>query len=163
MNDILFALWFFLPAGVANVIPIFVGNWKFIKRFNKPIDFGLTFRGKRVFGDHKTVYGTLIGILAGVLTTMSIQQPLILGILLSIGALGGDMVKSFFKRQLGIASGKTWFPFDQLDYILGALILSAFYIQLNFTKYLLIIAVWFIIHIISTITGYLLKLKSSPL
>ena len=163
MNDLLFAIWFFLPAGVANVTPIFVGNWKLLKQYNKPIDMGITFRGKRIFGDNKTIYGTLIGILAGVLATILLQQTLILGLLLSIGALGGDLVKSFFKRQLNIPSGKTWFPFDQLDYIFGALLLSALYVQLTMAQYVTTGIAWFAIHIISTITGYLFKLKSSPL
>jgi CDP-diglyceride synthetase len=34
----------------------------------------------------------------------------------------GDAVKSFFKRRLGITPGKSWFPFDQLDFVLGAIL-----------------------------------------
>lgn len=163
MSNLLFALWFFLPAGAANVTPIFVGRWKFVKRFNKPLDFDKTFRGKRLLGDNKTIYGTLIGVLAGVLATILLHQPLILGLLLSIGALGGDLIKSFFKRQLGIASGKSWFPFDQLDYIIGGIGASMLYIQLSLAQYVALIIVWFIIHILSTIIGYLFKYKSNPL
>lgn len=155
-EDILFVLWFFLPAGVANVTPIFVAKWNFIQKFNKPLN-------KRLFGQHKTIYGTLIGICAGVFTAALINQPVILGLLLSIGALGGDIVKSFFKRQFGIASGKTWFPFDQLDYILGGIAASMLYVSLPIVQYMYIIVVWFFIHIISTVTGYLFKLKTSPL
>ena len=38
-------------------------------------------------------------------------------------AMGGDAAKSFAKRRLGIAPGKPWFPWDQVDFVLGALIL----------------------------------------
>lgn len=36
------------------------------------------------------------------------------------GALIGDMVKSGVKRFLHIAPGRPFFPWDQLDFILGA-------------------------------------------
>ena len=49
---------------------------------------------------------------------------LIVGPLFAIGALGGDALKSFFKRQVGIRPGGTWFPFDQIDYIIGGAIAS---------------------------------------
>ncbi len=37
--------------------------------------------------------------------------------------MGGDAAKSFVKRRLGIAPGKPWIPWDQVDFVLGALIL----------------------------------------
>ena len=49
-ENILFALWFFLPAGIANVAPIFAAKWRLLESLNKPLDFGQTFRGKRIFG-----------------------------------------------------------------------------------------------------------------
>jgi CDP-2,3-bis-(O-geranylgeranyl)-sn-glycerol synthase len=32
----------------------------------------------------------------------------------------GDAVKSFFKRQIGVAPGASWIGFDQLDFFIGA-------------------------------------------
>jgi hypothetical protein len=32
-----------------------------------------------------------------------------------------DSVKSFVKRRVGIAPGAPWIPFDQLDFVIGAL------------------------------------------
>jgi len=40
------------------------------------------------------------------------------------GALIGDIVESFFKRRIGKVRGQDWIPFDQLDFILGALFFS---------------------------------------
>jgi CDP-2,3-bis-(O-geranylgeranyl)-sn-glycerol synthase len=48
--------------------------------------------------------------------------PLVVSI--SMGALFGDIVESFFKRRIGKERGESWYPFDQLDFVLGALILA---------------------------------------
>jgi len=41
-----------------------------------------------------------------------------------VGAMTGDSAKSFVKRRAGIAPSKPWIPWDQLDFVLGALILT---------------------------------------
>jgi hypothetical protein len=66
-RDVFFALWFFLPAAVANMIPIFVAKWPYVRNWNAPIDCGLTFRGKRVLGSHKTWRGLAAGIILATL------------------------------------------------------------------------------------------------
>ena len=40
------------------------------------------------------------------------------------GALGGDVIESFFKRRAGRNRGEDWIPFDQIDFILGVLFFS---------------------------------------
>ncbi|HYF97325.1 MAG TPA: CDP-archaeol synthase, partial [Patescibacteria group bacterium] len=148
-----------------------------------PVDFEMKWRNKPILGPHKTIRGIVIGTLAG--TAVFLFQKyafdnyqwagdvsgeinygslsIWLGVLLSFGALFGDMIKSFFKRQLAVASGKSWFPFDQLDYIFGGLILSSLVIVLNFTEYILIIIVWFLIHLLTSYLGYLTKFKKDPI
>src|SRR5271157_592835 len=158
INDILFVLWFFLPAGLANVAPVFAMKLPFLRAFNLPLDFYATFRGKRILGGHKTVRGLLSGILTGILTVYlqiylyeqvplvrsfvpidySSINPILFGFLSAIGALGGDAVKSFFKRQLEIPPGKSWFPFDQVDYVIGGMIVTSFYIRLTLSQYLIL-------------------------
>lgn len=178
---IVFVIWFFLPAGLANMTPIFAARLPYIKRLSFPLDGYITFRGKRLLGDHKTVRGLLSGILVAI-GTVYLQQyafehvplvrifvplnyvainPLLFGLLSALGALGGDTVKSFFKRQLAIAPGKSWFPFDQMDYIVGGIALTAFYTQLTLVQYMLLFLIWFLLHPLATIIGYFLKLKDS--
>jgi CDP-2,3-bis-(O-geranylgeranyl)-sn-glycerol synthase len=179
VNDILFVLWFFLPAGLANVAPVFATKLPFLRAFNFPLDFCATFRGKRILGDHKTVRGLLSGILIGILTVYlqiylyeqvplvrsfvpidySSINPILFGFLSAVGALGGDAVKSFFKRQLGIPPGKSWFPFDQVDYVIGGMIVTSFYIRLTLSQYLILFLLWSLMHPVATFIGYLLKLR----
>lgn len=183
-SDILFALWFFLPAGLANASPVFANRIPLLQKLGRPIDGGKHFRGKRIFGDHKTVRGFLAGILCGSVTGVlqfiaytnigfvrsfslidyrSLAWSVLLGALLGFGALAGDAIKSFFKRQVGVASGKSWFPFDQIDYIVGGLLCSSLLIDLPHSAYLWIGFIWFLIHPMATFVGWLLGLKDSPI
>lgn len=184
MDLILFALWFFLPAGLANAAPVFAAKLPVLKHWNTPLDFGLKFRGKRIFGDNKTWRGLFFGIFIATVTlglqvwafnhfgwaedianniNYFILPVYILGPLFAIGALGADALESFFKRQRGIKPGKSWFPFDQLDYIVGGLIASFFVIELTLEEYLAVMVVWFCLHLISVYIGYMLGIRQDKI
>ena len=184
IHDSFFAIWFFLPAGIANMMPIFAARWPIVKNYEWPMDFGLCFRGKRIFGSHKTVRGLIVGIIFATLTLwlqqlaaqhINMLRPwinhvdymtlnvLVLGPLFALGALLGDAIESFFKRQIGIAPGDGWFPFDQIDYIVGGAIATWAFVSLSLKQYLLLIFIWFCLHIISTTIGFMLGLKDKPI
>ena len=183
MDEILFALWFFFPAGIANMAPVFANNIKLIKDFTHPMDMGKKFRGKRVLGDHKTFRGLIAGVIGGLIgaclqmliggdsawlqrisETIDYSSPevLLIGAALGFGALIGDSVKSFFKRQIGIKPGRGWLPFDQMDFIIGALVFVIPFVTFPFSTYLTILVVWTVLHPIGNIVGWLLKLKPKP-
>lgn len=184
LHNVLFALWFFLPAGIANVTPILVAPLPGLKELNAPIDFGLTFRGKRVLGSHKTWRGLISGVIMSTIV-LWLQQlavehfhwaqslahqvdyahlpTIALGVLFGLGALGGDAIESFFKRQKGVAPGHGWFPFDQLDYIIGAALVSMPFVRLSVGEYALLIVLWLVVHVVSTYIGWLLHLKERPI
>ncbi|HEX8932489.1 MAG TPA: CDP-archaeol synthase [Patescibacteria group bacterium] len=182
-RDLFFVYWFFLPAGLANIAAFASSKIPFIKQFNYPVDFYLKIKGKRILGNHKTIRGFLFGILAGIATVyfqilmynnvewlrnvLSIDynfiDPVIFGSLLGFGALAGDAMKSFFKRQMGIIPGRSWVPFDQTDYIIGGIIFSWFYFPLTLYQYMLLFMVWVLLHPLTTFLGYLLRLRRHPL
>lgn len=183
MKIILSVLWFFLPAGLGNLAPIIAAKIPILKKYSHPIDNLQKFRGKRILGDHKTVRGLIAGICAGIITvylqvilynhfhffrSVSIINynainPFLFGFLCSFGALFGDGLKSFFKRQLNIPAGKSWFPFDQIDYILGGILFTSLYVRLSLNLYLILFIVWFFLHPLSTFIGWLLRLKDEPI
>ncbi|MEX2014964.1 MAG: CDP-archaeol synthase [Candidatus Saccharimonadales bacterium] len=183
MSDFIFSLWFFLPAGIANVVPVLIAKAPLLSNWNAPADFGFKFRGRPILGPHKTIRGLAIGTLAGFLVFVLqvqfyesylwarevsggldySQLSLWLGVLLSFGALFGDLAKSFFKRQLNVVSGKSWFPFDQLDYIVGALLFSLIVVTLEAGQYILIAIIWFLMHLLTSYVGYLTKFKKDPI
>jgi CDP-2,3-bis-(O-geranylgeranyl)-sn-glycerol synthase len=135
-HEVLQTLWLFVPAYLANMSPVLVQGW--FPRLATPIDAGRSFRGKRIFGDHKTWRGIVSGIVVGT-ATYELQRwlhgagfasglplldyaddPLLPGLLMGLGTGVGDAVKSFFKRRIDIAPGASWPVFDQLDFVAGA-------------------------------------------
>jgi len=64
-----------------------------------------------------------------------------------LGAMTGDAVKSFFKRRRGIPPGARWLPADQLDFIVGALLLSAPALKLGLPDIAAILALTFVGHV----------------
>ncbi len=183
IKELIFVWWFFSPAGISNIAAFISGKIPLFKKFSQPVDFGIKFHEKRLLGDNKTIRGFVFGILGAIAIvhlqiylyrnipflqkTISIDynfvNPIFFGFLSGFGAMLGDSIKSFFKRQLGVPPGQSWFPFDQIDYILGGMIFTAAYIRLDSTQYILLFLVWFLLHPLTTLIGYFLKLKDSPL
>jgi CDP-2,3-bis-(O-geranylgeranyl)-sn-glycerol synthase len=183
-KELFFALWFFLPAAIANMMPIFAAHWKWIKKYDYPMDFHKNLRGRRILGSHKTIRGLAVGVIFSTLV-LWLQQlavghmhfvaeltdqvdyaqlpVLVLGPLFGFGALLGDAVESFFKRQIGIKPCDGWFPFDQTDYIIGGAVATMPFVQLTVLQYIWLIVSWLAIHLISTFVGYKLGLKDKPI
>ncbi len=138
------ALWFFLPAFVANPSAVLWGG-------GTPMDFGRTLQdGERLFGDGKTwrglVGGTLSGAFLGLLlflpfaalnpaSSWSFGQPssdalggalvaFAASAVLALGALLGDLVAAFIKRRMHKPRGAKAPGLDQYDFVVGALLTS---------------------------------------
>lgn len=156
-----------VPAYVANMTPPFVKYWP---GWNRPIS-------ARWLGSHKTVIGFLAGVATGILTTFALafvqsrtgwarslvdlsQWPL-LGIALGFGAMAGDSLKSLFKRRCHIAPGAPWIPFDQLDFVVGALAMLAFWVDLRVAEVTLILALSFVGDIIVNQIAYRLRIRDT--
>lgn len=173
MNDYIAAVLFFLPAGVSNMSPVIANKLPIIRDWNTPIDFGKNWRDKRILGNNKRLRGIVFGTLMGGLTALVVSKfntntvvtmaPFWAGCLLGFGALAGDAVESFFKRQRGIAPGRLWFPFDQIDYIVGGLLAIYPFVQLPQWSMVTIVVVYFGLHLTTAYTAYLLGLKDKPI
>jgi CDP-2,3-bis-(O-geranylgeranyl)-sn-glycerol synthase len=135
------AFWIVIPIYVANASAVIVGG-------GGPIDFGKNWKdGRRILGDGKTwrglLAGTFLGMTAGFGLVVAAEYissseyaylgltdfegfPMMILILFSLcfGALFGDIIESFVKRRVGKERGQDWIPFDQLDFLVGALVFS---------------------------------------
>ena len=184
LQDILFAIWFLLPAAAANAAPVFAAAIPLVKKIDTPIDAGKIFRGYRLLGPHKTWRGIIAGIVIATIVlwlqrlfteyliwdqvaadniNYSDLPVFLLGPLFAIGALGGDAIESFFKRQRNIKSGTAWVPFDQLDYVIGSVAVSLLFVILSPLQYMWIFIVWFLMHLSASYIGYRLGLKRDPI
>lgn len=160
------ALYFFLPAYVANMTPVLVRKAPFL---NRPIQ-------EKLFGAHKTWRGLVLGTLAGTmvfwLQQIAYRQgftelafldyahiSLAYGLLLSGGALLGDIIKSYYKRKENIPPGKSWIPWDQLDFVVGGIVGASFLYAPPFGMAMVLLIVSPLLHLVVNYLGYLLHLK----
>jgi len=151
------ALYFIFPAYCANAAPVIFGG-------GTPIDRGKTFRdGRPILGPRKTFRGFFAGLAIGTLVGL-LQNPnnVLLGFALSLGALTGDLIESFFKRRLNLPPGASFPMADQLDFIAGALLFSLLVSPPSLTVALVILVITPPIHLLTNIFAYLLKLKKEP-
>ncbi|MFH1306220.1 MAG: CDP-2,3-bis-(O-geranylgeranyl)-sn-glycerol synthase, partial [Candidatus Micrarchaeota archaeon] len=132
-ETIAYLLLFILPAYVANAAPVLLGG-------HFQIDGGMRAYDNRPWlGKGKTWLGIAGGFFAGMLASVleahfltgtsydlfggQAEYYIFAGLLLSIGALFGDLLGSFIKRRMGISSGKPSF-LDQLLFLFGALLFA---------------------------------------
>jgi CDP-2,3-bis-(O-geranylgeranyl)-sn-glycerol synthase len=178
-----YAIYFMLPAYLSNVSALVFGG-------GAPIDGGRKLKdGNRLFGNGKTwkgliigtLVGTVIGIIQGLGSIYIIQafdtysplatyyylilpndalQGAVFGFCLGAGALIGDICGSFIKRRLNLERGKPAPLLDQLDFVIGALVLASIVFVIPFNLILLIIVLTIFLHIGTNIIAYLLGLKN---
>jgi len=166
-----------LPAYLANMSPVIFAKLKLFKFLARPIDGGKKMSGADIFGSSKTWRGLLAGVILGVLVA-SLQAGLynydffynlslfnyqvnflIFGFLAGLGAILGDLIKSFFKRRIGIKSGGSWPIFDQLDFIVGFFIFTYLIYQPPIQIVATVLMMTLILHPVTNIIGYLTGFK----
>jgi CDP-2,3-bis-(O-geranylgeranyl)-sn-glycerol synthase len=171
------ALWAMLPAYVPNNVAVLAGG-------GRPIDAGRTMNGKRLLGDGKTWRGTIAGTLAGTVLALVLDAiqpsvssvvgvelagfPVVAGFTLALGAMLGDIGASFLKRRIGRQRGASVPGLDQLDFVLGALVLTAVAVPgwfgQTFTLPVIVAVVVLtpVLHLVTNGIAYALGLKNEP-
>lgn len=169
-------LYFILPAYFSNGSGLLFGG-------GTPVDFGKSdSKGNRWIGDGVTwrglVAGTIVGMITGavqgflapmilanfgqyIITPIvtDVSSGILIGFLLGFGALLGDALGSFLKRRMGIGRGKPAPILDQLDFIIVALILVSFAVELNLLTVVIALILTLVIHLATNTGAYLLGLK----
>ena len=174
----LIAFLYFLPAGFANLAPVLASKVPWLSKWQTPLDFGKNYQGKRILGDSKTWRGLVAGmVLAGLVSCaewlvfyrphhisfVGLALTIFSGMLMGFGALAGDAVESFFKRRVGVKPGDSWFPFDQIDYIIGGLLVTFPFAIWRPGIIVRIFILYFGLHLLLSYIAYLLGLKSKPI
>ena len=171
------ALWAMLPAYVPNNVAVLAGG-------GRPIDGGRTVDGRRLLGDGKTWRGTAAGTVAGVALAAGLDAvrpgaaaalgaalpsfPLRAAVGLALGAMLGDIGASFVKRRLDRERGAAVPGLDQLDFVVGALVLAALFAPswtlstFSPARLAVILVATPLLHVTTNVGAYLLGLKSEP-
>ena len=144
---------------MANSTPVLLGGGAPIDRGRKFVD------GRPILGTNKTMKGFAYGLLLGSTAAfaeaaMFANYELVLvGIVASLGALLGDFFGAFVKRRLDIPPGNPLPVVDQLDFILGALLLTSPLLQVTLGAVLILVIATAPIHLLSNAIAYMLRLK----
>lgn len=174
-------LYSFLPIYAANMVPPLAANISFLRKFNYPVDFGLSFREKRLLGSHKTWRGVVCAVIAGTAIVLiqgflefnfAIFQKIslinysnfnlfFLGFLMSFGAVAGDLGAAFVKRRLGLLPGKVFMPWDQTNYIIGSFIFLQPYVHFDWNVWITLFILTFFLHILINRWGYILGIHKA--
>jgi CDP-2,3-bis-(O-geranylgeranyl)-sn-glycerol synthase len=134
LETVVAGIWLMLPALIPNSAAVLLGG-------GTPMDFGSSWRGKRILGDGKTWRGFFGGALAGALFGMIIAGVALAFesegdwgygdwstaaatvLSLSFGSMAGDAVGSFVKRRIGKGRGEKAIVLDQYNFVAGAFVL----------------------------------------
>lgn len=171
------AVWWILPAFAANGLTPLIG----MKKGLHLIDGGRKLWGSRVLGDGKSweglAFGSFIGVLIASIMMMAFpylpwelsEIPLtivpmtpLLGLALGAGAMLGDIGGSFIKRRFSRERGSPVPLLDQLDFLAGALLLSALIVQVKIEWILLLAVLTPVIHLIANVIGFRAGVKKTP-
>jgi CDP-2,3-bis-(O-geranylgeranyl)-sn-glycerol synthase len=153
-----------------------------------PLDGGLTFRGRRVFGANKTVRGFVVMIPATGLSFLLVARafgagpvadvglwPLVpgdywqLGLWAGFGFMAGELPNSFAKRQAGVAPGQAatgramkpvFLTLDRVDSILGLLIALAIVVPLPALTWAYVLIIGPLVHASFSAALFLLGAKA---
>jgi len=159
-----------------------------LKILKWPLDFGASFRRKRIFGDNKTWRGFVINVLFCTLGTIIQAQlqsaghipqwlplldyeqyGLITGLLMGTGMTLGELPNSFLKRQLAIPPGRkssgimggVFFLFDQVDLIIGIWVCLYHIVKPSLSMVLWSFLLMIILHAAVSTTGFLLGMRKT--
>lgn len=160
VQDWVSAIYILVPVYCTNGAPVIFGG-------GRPIDSGKSLSdGQRILGDNKTLRGfasgLIIGSIVGLFESVLLSQKLLpIAILASLGALLGDLTGAFVKRRLAIRPGKPFPVLDQLDFVLGAVLLVSIISSLSLGTALIVFLVTPPIHVMTNLGAYALGLKST--
>lgn len=158
IQDWFSALYIILPTYCTNGAPVVFGG-------GRPIDLGRNFvDGERIFGDHKTFRGFFSGLIVGgvvgvVCSYIFSKNLLTIAMSASLGALLGDLAGAFVKRRMKIKPGDPLPIVDQLDFVVGALILVSLFSTVSLPVALILLLVTPPIHFLTNVAAYSLGLK----
>ena len=180
------ALWIFLPVLGAPLLHAPVLRWDLLAALRRPLDGGRTLSGRRILGDNKTWRGALCMTAGIVLATVVLwrwgwwrdqlpaalraSSPLLVGLLIGLGTVGGELPNSFLKRRLDIAPGArrrsaggvAFALLDQGDLVLGIWVcLLAVWVMPVWLAAIAFVAIA-AVHAVLNVVGYAIGARAAP-
>jgi CDP-2,3-bis-(O-geranylgeranyl)-sn-glycerol synthase len=179
-------LLLFLPVLGAPLLHAPVLALDLLRGLKRPLDAGRTWRGRRLLGDNKTWRGALLMVAGPTLATVALAQwpwwwdalpgavreagPVLVGLLVGLGVVLGELPNSLLKRQLDIApgaqrrspAGVALTALDQVDFVPAVwLLLAPVWIMPAWQLALALLVVG-ALHLLVNVLGYALGARTAP-
>jgi hypothetical protein len=180
-------LLLFVPVVGAPILHGPVLALDLLPRLKRPLDAGRTWRGRRLFGDNKTWRGALAMTLGPLLATLLLWQlpawqdhlpgdardagPWLVGLLVGLGVVIGELPNSMLKRQLDVAPGTQrggatglgLTILDQGDLVLGIWICLLPVHAMPLWVVGLAFVLVSLVHLVVNVIGYAIGARSAPI
>lgn len=118
-------------------------------QFSLAVDFGLKLPdGKPVFGHSKTWRGVIAAILVTFSAAWFLNYPPVVGIIVGLYAVLGDLLSSFIKRRLAMPPSSMAVLLDQIPESLLPALMMKHTFQLDFFSVILLVIVFTVIELI---------------
>ena len=186
------AVFLVLAMSLAGILHVLWLRAPLSQRFAWPVDCGLTFRGRRLFGANKRLSGFMVlppaaaasfALLGSLYKTMptsitdglwplSTVQYAGLGMVCGLAFMLAELPNSFFKRQLDIAPGQAppqrplrWVVMlvDRMDSVVGVLLVASALVPLSVATWMLVLAFGSVMHAVFSIVLHVLGIKARAL
>jgi hypothetical protein len=187
MSDIERAIWLIAPLVLGSLVHGLCMRYQWLSAMAVPIDGGRSFRGKRLFGNNKTVRGLMavgLGTALGFLLRPMLYAPqsidpswlsrptllaFLFGFAVGVSAMLFELPNSFLKRQLSIAPGKPgqgglgaiFYVVDQIDLLPGVWLAMTFVVPLSGATILWSALLLLVGHQVVTTSSYFLGMRST--
>lgn len=158
----LITLELFVMLVLANGTPV-VAAVLLKKRWSAPVDGGRLWRdGRPVLGNSKTWRGVVSGALACALFALMTGFGFVFGFLFGLLGLAGDMLSSFIKRRLGLASSARALGLDQIPEALLPMLLAMWWLPVSLWVVLVVVVLFTLSNIYGSPLLYRLGIRRQP-
>jgi hypothetical protein len=180
-------LYIFSPLLLADALSGLVMRFDWFSCLRKPLDAGLKWHGKRLFGDSKTWRGVIVA-MVGCVVGVALQKyvvgqhaqsiarvdyastnALIFGSVMGAAAMLGELPNSFVKRRLGIKPGATtdgwlsivFYVWDQIDLLTLSWPALSCWLSVDIMLVATSILIALVVHPLSSLIGYAIGARHS--
>jgi hypothetical protein len=158
----LLILQLLLLLALANFSPI-LATRLFGNNFAQPLDAGINYYDHRpIFGASKTIRGVLVSLAVTSGCALLLGINVVVGALIAITAMTGDLISSFIKRRLALAPGAQATGLDQIPESLLPLLAVRQLFGLTMREIIATTAIFFVGAMVSSYLLFRLHLRDRP-
>lgn len=133
------------------------------RRWTAPVDGGRCWcDGRPVFGQSKTWRGLVTGALACALFSVLTGLGFLFGLVFGGLGLAGDLLSSFIKRRLGLASSARALGLDQVPEALVPMLFAFWWLPVNAGVVIAVVVLFTLANILASPLLYRLGIRRQP-